>query len=551
MSLYEFESEYTYDSGDTSITGTGSGVHLYKDVSFTFDILDRSLNTINNSIDINRNSSIGDMAISILDTGGSVVYPNYYSGAARRTFTFKEQENIDVFGSYQKDFGILVDLQDNTAGAFDAEFYVYGNCAEIRKVIITDGGGTSTYQNYIGIEWSGAGVSAVNPVLFLPPDGCGISQVDYSVNNVTPLAYWALNDTGAKFTLNDFATGGCGSSYSLSQYGAATGYVTAPDDTNLTLTWNAVNISESQNAGYDVGTVYFNGTGIFTGESVGDVNGITPNYTYGNGTVSISSGTNLEIVVEYDTRDENWQDRYFGIEFNATIEPNPVTTITSTGGSPITGYMIADVEFLNNPAYTRFKNIDVYTGTSAGIVESRQSFLRQIPILTQENVLQLEIYQDDLDVNTEYYFRLVPNSEVCKGEALEIGPHKILPQPPIPNILEGDLLIIREGEEESVTDLVTGEITGTGATIIDTVPTGGFAHIDYLIRINDSNSETHGSKLSVVITGDSGTGHSFGEYAISANSDIIYTIDTDANNVYLKAQVDDVPATFKFLKTSI
>ena len=138
--------------------------------------------------------------------------------------------------------------------------------------------------------------------------------------------------------------------------------------------------------------------------------------------------------------------------------------------------------------------------------------------------MNLEIYQDDLDVNTEYYFRLVPNSEVCKGDALEIGPHKILPQPPNPIILEGDELILREGEEESVTDLVTGQITGTGATIIDTVPTGEFAHIDYLIRINDSGSETHGSKLSLVITGDSGTGHSFAEYSISANSDIIYTV---------------------------
>ena len=532
MSLYEFEREYTYDSGDTSITGTGSGVHLYKDVSFTFDILDRSLSRITNSIDINRNSSIGDMAISILDTGGSVVYPNYYSGAARRTFTFKEQENIDVFGSYQKDFGILVDLQDNTAGAFDAEFYVYGNCAELKEVTITDGGGTTTYQNYIGIEWSGSSVEEFG------------SQV--------PLGYWALNDTSAKFTLNDFAE----DDYSQQQYATATGYVTAPDDTNLTLYWNAVNISESENGPpdpdtYDIGIIEFNGTGVFTGESVGDGLGLTPNYTYGDGSVSIPSGTNLEIVISYDTFDSRWQDRYFGIEFNATIEPNPVTTITSTGGSAITGYMIADVEFLNNPAYTRFKNIDVYTGSSTGIVEDRQSFLRTIPILTQENVLQLEIYQDDLDVNTEYYFRLVPNSEVCKGEPLEIGPHKILPQPPNPKILEGDELILREGEEESVTDLVTGQITGTGATIIDTVPTGQFAHIDYLIRINDSNSETHGSKLSVVITGDSGTGHSFGEYAISANSDIIYTIDTDASNVYLKAQVDDVPATFKFLKTSI
>ena len=527
MSLYEFESEYTYDSGDTSITGTGSGVHLYKDVSFTFDILDRSLNSMRSSIDINRNSSIGDMAISILDTGGSVVYPNYYSGVARRTFTFKEQENIDVFGSYQKDFGILVDLQDNTAGAFDAEFYVYGNNSELKEVTITDGGGTTTYQNYIGIEWSGSSVE--------------------EIGGEVPLGYWALNNTSAKFTLNDFAE----DDYSQQQYATATGYVTAPNDTNLTLTWNAVNISESENAGYDFGGIWFNGTEVFSAESTGLTLGLTPNYTYGNGSVSIPSGTNLEIVISYDTFDSRWQDRYFGIEFNATIEPNPVTTITSTGGSPITGYMIADIEFLNNPAYTRFKNIDVYIGTSAGIVESRQSFLRQIPILTQQNVLQLEIYQDDLDVNTEYYFKLVPNSELGSGNSLEIGPHKIVPQLPIPNILEGDLLIIREGEEESVTDLVTGQITGTGATIIDTVPTGEFAHIDYLIRINDSNSETHGSKLSVVITGDSGTGHSFGEYAISANSDIIYTIDTDANNVYLKAQVDDVPATFKFLKTSI
>jgi len=532
MSLYEFESEYTYDSGDTSITGTGSGVHLYKDVSFTFDILDRSLSRMTNSIDINRNSSIGDMAISILDTGGSVVYPNYYSGAARRTFTFKEQENIDVFGSYQKDFGILVDLQDNTAGAFDAEFYVYGNCAEIRKVIITDGGGTSTYQNYIGIEWSGSSVVALDIADF----------------PVTPLGFWTLNDTGAKFNLNDFDDDGFGSQ---NQSGTATGYVTAPDNTDLTLYWNAVNISESESGSSDFGNIYFNGSEIFAGESTGDINGITPNYTSGNGSVSIPSGTSLEIVINYDNANAYWQDEDFGIEFNATIEPNPVTTITSTGGSAITGYMIADVEFLNNPAYTRFKNIDVYIGTSAGIVESRQSFLRQIPILTQQNVLQLEIYQDDLDVNTEYYFKLVPNSELGSGNSLEIGPHKILPQPELPIILEGDQLILREGEEESVTDLITGQITGTGATIIDTVPTGEFAHIDYLIRINDSNSETHGSKLSVVITGDSGTGHSFGEYAISANSDIIYTIDTDASNVYLKAQVDDVPATFKFLKTSI
>lgn len=527
MSLYEFESEYTYDTGDTTVTGTGSGVHLNKDVSFTFDILDRSQNRLSNSVDINRNFSIGDMAISIINTGGSVVYSNYYSGAAKRTFTFKEQDNIDVFGSYQKDFGVLVDLQDNTADVFDAEFYAYGNNSEIESVTITDGSGVTTYQNHIGIEWTGG------------------SSVD--AGGEVPKGFWNLESTSAKFTLNDYANSG---DFSQQQHAVATGYVTAPDDTDLTLYWDAVNISESENANFDSGVLEFNGTGVFTGQSVGNSLGITPNYTFGNGSVSIPSGTELEIVIDYNTADSRFQDTYFGIEFNASIEPNPTTTITSTGGSAITGYMLANVEFLNNPDYTKFKSIDVYTGSSTGIVESRQSFLRKIPILAQEKILNLEIYQDDLDVNIDYYFKLVPFSELGSGNSIEIGPHKIIPQPAIPNILEGDQLIIREGEEESVTDLITGEITGTDATVIDTVPTGEFANIDYLIRINDSGSETHGSKLSLVITGDS-TGHSFAEYAISENSDITYTIDTDADNLYLKAQVDDVPATFKLLKTSI
>lgn len=528
MSLYEFESEYTYDTGDTTVTGTGSGVHLYKDVSFTFDILDRLSGSLTNSADINRNSSIGDMAISIINTGGSVVYPNYYSGVAKRTFTFREQDNIDVFGSYQKDFGILVDLQDNTADVFDAEFYVYGNNSEIESLTITDGSGKTTYQNYIGIEWSGSSVT--------------------EAGGNTPLGLWSLNRTGAKFTLNDFDDNGVGSQ---DQSATATGYVTAPDDTDLTLYWDAVNISESQNPNFDRGDIFFNGSGVFAGQSVGNSLGITPNYTFGSGSVSIPSGTSLEIDINYDNLDSNFQDTYFGIEFNISIENNPINTKQPTTPSGITGYMLANVEFLNNTDYTKFKSIDVYTGSSTGIVESKQSFLRKLPILAQEKVLDLEIYQDDLDVNTDYYFKVVPFGELGSGNSMEIGPHKIIPQPAIPNILQGDQLIIREGQEESVTDLITGEITGTDATVIDTVPTGEFANIDYLIRINDSGSETHGSKLSLVITGDAGTGHSFAEYAISENSDITYTIDTDADNLYLKAQVDDVPATFKLLKTSI
>ena len=367
MSLYEFSGEYTYDTGDTTVTGTGSGVHLNRDVSFTFDILDRSSNKLTNSIDINNNPFIGDMAVSIINTGGSVVYPNYYSGTARRTFTFKEQDNIDVFGSYQKDFGVLVDLKDNTASAFDAEFYAYGNNSEIESITITDGSGVTTYQNYIGIEWSGSSITESS------------GQV--------PKGFWDLDRTNAKFTLNDFANSS--GDYSQDQSATATGYVTAPDDTDLTLYWDAVNISESENADYDIGTIEFDGVNVFGGRSVGDGNGITPNYTYGNGSVVIPSGTSLEIEINYDNIDNQWQDTYFGIELNVSIEPNPTTTITSTTPSGITGYMLANVEFLNDPQYTKLKSIDVYTGSSTGIVENEESFLTSIPILTQEKILDL------------------------------------------------------------------------------------------------------------------------------------------------------------------
>jgi hypothetical protein len=386
--IYEFEKTYTIDTGDLTQTGTGSGVHLYKDVTLTFDITDRLGNIATTSYQINTNPSIGDMVISILDTGSSVIYPNYYSGIPLKSFTFSEQNNTDVFGSYERNFGILVDIQDNTAGHSDSEFYLYGNVPEISGLFATDKDGLWLYTG-------------------------------------------SLEESYDNYYVND----------------------------------------------------------------------------------------------EYDGR-------------TAQIGPEE-------------RYIILDVIFSNDPIYTRYTSLQVYSGDQINITGDSDSFLKELPIVNQSKNISFKISSDGLNYNTPYYFKLVPYGELGSGAAWTIGPHTIAAPVSIPIIGSFESLQIINGDETGITTLITGEIPTTGITNIDTIPINTYHSIDYVSKIKDDNCEIYGSKISLIITGCSGTGHSLSEYSISANSNVTFSTSTDANNVYLTAQVDTAPATYKLYKTSI
>ena len=141
--LYEFDTiPPQVDSGELMNASTGSGVHLYKDVTLIFsDIIDRAGNSLTTQQQLQNDPFFDGFDIDILNITGGMVFTGYKSGIQSRVFTFSEQENIEVFGRYQPDFGIRYSLQDQNGSEQVNEVYLRGNPLEIDYFYITDASG--------------------------------------------------------------------------------------------------------------------------------------------------------------------------------------------------------------------------------------------------------------------------------------------------------------------------------------------------------------------------------------------------------------------------
>ena len=143
--MYEFDTSFNVDTGDFSKVFSGSGVHLNKDVSFSFSLMDHQLNTVENDQQLIENPLINNLAFDILDSNGNVVFPNYLSGGSSRSIYISESTNRSIFGVYTKDFGVRVRMSNYLDNKISTgEFYVYGNVPSItlenpNAYIISDG----------------------------------------------------------------------------------------------------------------------------------------------------------------------------------------------------------------------------------------------------------------------------------------------------------------------------------------------------------------------------------------------------------------------------
>jgi hypothetical protein len=527
--LYEFPTQYVFDPEDTSITGSGSGVHLFEDVTLTFDIIDRDGSIIDNSVSINKNPFIGSMQINILNSSGSSIYPNYYSGASLRSFSLTKQENIDIFGSYTKDFGLLVDLVDNTAGNFDSVFQLRGNLPLIKKINITDGSGefTKTSDNPFGIV----------QLTFDPLDQpYQLNVWNYFLNKVAVNSLPFTNYGGWD---DDLVT----DIYDIDPYlylisGGGSDY-------NSPFTGKSIFTLDLAQAWLD-GQI----TGSALVESFAD-------WFIGTGTTGFTGVAKLEVdYIDFGGRESEEYFIYpssgYWPQTNVTnLEIEAMSTSFSGTGAPIIGVIEIEVEFENDPLYINFTHFDIYADTNSGVEPSFENFNKRVPIFNQSKDINFQILAEDIEYNVAYYFRVIPYSSLGSGQHFIIGPHIITSPPKIPSILEANLLHIREGSETGVVDLITGQINSTGNTVVDTIPVNTFRSINYITKIKDSTNQISSSRLSVVITG-SGIGESsIFEYAASPNSNIVYNTSGDLGNIYLLAQTNFSPATYKFYKTSI
>lgn len=134
--LVEIFPVFNVDTGDLNQVFLGSGVHLKKDVTFFFDILDQQLNTVSSNQQFLENPLISGCIFDILNVDGTVAAENFSTGKSARSVTVSALDNEDIFGSYQKDFGVRCKLPNTFDGSiFTGEFYAFGNLPNILDIV--------------------------------------------------------------------------------------------------------------------------------------------------------------------------------------------------------------------------------------------------------------------------------------------------------------------------------------------------------------------------------------------------------------------------------
>ena len=136
--LFQFDSVYSGNTTDVTQTSSGSGVHNYRDLTLNLRIQDRDGQEVTDARDFLKSAFLIESNISILEPDGSVAYANYQSGYKQSSFTFTEQNNIDIFGFYAPHFGIKTEIKDRDDNVTTSEFYFYGNRPRVSSVTVTD-----------------------------------------------------------------------------------------------------------------------------------------------------------------------------------------------------------------------------------------------------------------------------------------------------------------------------------------------------------------------------------------------------------------------------
>lgn len=130
--LHEFDPIFDVDTGNLNQIFSGSGVHLRKDVTFSFDFLDQQGFTVATDDDYINNPLLDSIVFDVLDATGGMVFPNYFSGKSTRSLAISELDNESIFGSYTKDFGVRMVMPNSFDNStFTGVFLVYGNLPNV------------------------------------------------------------------------------------------------------------------------------------------------------------------------------------------------------------------------------------------------------------------------------------------------------------------------------------------------------------------------------------------------------------------------------------
>jgi hypothetical protein len=524
--IYEFEPIFNLNTGDLSTTATGYAVHRGKDVSFVFDVTDRQLNVLNSTYALTENPFVQSLNIDILDIYGNTVSGGYVTGSFSNLFTLTEQENINIFGQYAKDFGVGVSAVGSNAYIHSSKYYVCASYLEIENISVTDAVGS--WLNFTPLQ-NQSGYSDF-PYRVMESK----SNFQYVTNNALYFKDYSLVVSG----YSGYVSGTIPVAISGSEY--------------LKIDWGD---NQIDNISYS--SVYPTDTGIGELELSGmisptGINGQTYSFVAGHSYPTGTTGIQI-LKFYYSGIDSTGNELIKTDEYRIPDELYPQGNPRI--GDLLTGLIRFDINFINNPLYTTSDKLSIYSSTDSGVALDTGNLIAVIPILTNLKNYSFTLNDSLVKPNIPQWFKIVPSSEIGDGYAWEIGPYSLYKAPILKTNIISESFSLLNGDSTADIDFLTGLVETNSVRTIDTLLKGSKYSYEYFTQFKDQSGCYCSSKI-LIVDNTSGadlsrTGLSFHEYGRSANSFVNYSISGDAQNIYLNAQLNTPTGIYKLYKTSI
>jgi hypothetical protein len=516
--IFEFDTVFNANTGNLNIKNTGVGIKLNKNSSFTFKIYDRELNYLSSTSDFVQNAHINGINIDILNSNGSLVYKNYISNTLRNTIDISETDNSILFGSYNENFGIGINISGQNGKIHSNEFYVFSNSLEIESLKVRDQYGY--WLNEDPIDWQN-----YNPYIETGSDTYAFKNNTYDMFYMKD-HYIKLNAFNLIFTGSLAFAYGNPSTHLIDWGDGSTGTVSS-----IILTSGATSSSDPVLSGYVAGGYTYRLSGNHTYVNTGDY---IVNFLYsGVSSTGYSIYNSYQYSMPYQLKSKGFK------QF----------------GDPSTGKINFDITFQNDPSYTRSEKIELYASQSSGVLNIQDNLIKTIPIFSNAKNYSFFLDRSQIESNKDYWFRLKSYSTISNGYDWVVGPYSIELPAEEKTVISANEFQLLKGDAKVSLDIVTGVITTNSETVIDSLIKGSGYSYEYLSQFQDNSGIYCSSKL-MIVDNTSGldllrTGLSFSEYAISDNSFVNYSISEDSTNIYLKAQLDTPDGIYKLYKTSI
>ena len=527
--IFEFDSVYSGNTTDVTQTSSGSGVHNYRDLTLNLRIQDRDGQEVTDARDFLKSAFLTESNISILEPDGTVAYANYQSGYKQSSFTFTEQNNIDIFGFYAPHFGIKTEIKDRDDNATTSEFYFYGNRPKVSSVTVTDtatghkftssNGSASTqvlsgtsgqlkidfdflnspeYTNFdhVDIYWaSGSTYFNSNP---LSADHLAATKTLFQNKNQSVFLYEEnipqFTGSDLYLTIKPYSTIGLGDQWTVGPFKFEyaekpnTNYLTEISSGDVTGALGFTPLSSSEAGSSD--NFYLNGASFNTGNGVLTLNvdGATDQTAnldgrYGsqtdltNLTTSVG-GLNTSVINNY-----NYITGVSGDLYTLDLQDVCDNDASTTGAMNIGGVLtLGDGLTTNGSAVSTFRG-PIYSINENGL-EFRKNAKSKIYGDTSEGDSALFFEADKAIFNVSGVSGINGNHIASYGSAILLGTQ---------NLIKGDYDAIAAGTQNTISGTNSGNFSfigaGSGIDVLDS---------DYSSSIGGVNNDISGSDYAVI-----------------------------------------------------